>query len=236
MKHMNGLLRPTKGAVFVGGEDIFQKPTSELARGVGFLFQNPDHQLHKPTVREELAFSLKNFGVPDEKVKERISETSEEFGLEAVLDRSPQELSGSEKKKVTVASVLIYDPQIVVLDEATANLDRDQARNIIQTIEDYSDENRIVISISHDVRMWADSDRLNRIIIMKDGQIADQGTPERVLCNPEIMGYLYGGLLPVTQIACSLSDKGVSPTHYRTQSLTEELKRLAKGSFDVFAQ
>ncbi|NIQ37214.1 MAG: ATP-binding cassette domain-containing protein [Proteobacteria bacterium] len=236
MKHLNGLLRPTKGVVFVGGEDIYRKPTSQLARGVGFLFQNPDHQLHKPTVREELAFSLKNFGVPDERVTERILETSEEFGLESVLDRSPQELSGSEKKKVTVASVLIYDPRIVVLDEATANLDREQARNIIEKIEGYADENRIVISISHDVRMWAESDRLNRVIIMKDGQITDQGTPEKVLSNTEIMGHLYGGLLPVTQIACSLSDKGVSPTHYRTKSLTAELKRLAKGSFDVFAQ
>jgi energy-coupling factor transport system ATP-binding protein len=235
-KHINGLLRPTDGAVYIEGKNISRKPTSDLAIDVGFLFQNPDHQLHKPTVRDELAFSLKNFSVPEEGIRQKVSKVSEEFGLESLLDRSPQELSGSEKKKVTVASVLIYDPKIVVLDEATANLDRSEARKIIETIENYFDEDKIILSISHDIRMWADSDRLNRVLIMKDGTIVDDGTPEKVLSNSEIMEYLYGALLPVTQIAHSLSDNGVSPTHYKARTLTEELVRLLRSTSDVSAQ
>ncbi len=235
-KHINGLLRPSAGAVYIAGEDISDKPTSELARNVGFLFQNPDHQLHKPTVRDELAFALRNFGVSDRQIRERLSEISEQFDLRHLLDRSPQDLSGSEKKKVTLASVLIYDPKIVVLDEPTANLDRDQSQSIIEAIESYFDEDKILISISHDVRMWASSDFLNRIIIMRDGAIVSEGTPEEVLCDAEIMGYLYGDLLPVTRIAQSLADKGVRPTHYKTHTLVQELEKVTKGSTDVSAR
>jgi energy-coupling factor transport system ATP-binding protein len=229
-KHMNGLLRPTAGAVLIEGEDIAGKATSDLARDVGFLFQNPDHQLHKSTVRQELAFSLENFGIPEHGIRERILKISEEFDLASLLDRSPQELSGSEKKKVTVASVLIYNPKVVVFDEATANLDRNQTKTIIDIIERYLDENRIVISISHDIRIWADSDRLNRVIIMRDGSVLENGPPETLLCDPDIMGYLCGALLPVTRIARSLSNEGVSPTHYKTRTLVQEIERLWRGS------
>ena len=236
VKHLNGLLRPTEGAVCVEGEDISEKPTSDLARDVGFLFQNPDHQLHKPTVREELVFSLKNFGVPEEKIREKVSEISEKFNLASLLDRAPQSLSGSEKKRVTVASVLIYDPRVVVFDEATASLDRNQTRSIIEIIEDYFDETRIIISISHDIRMWAESDRLNRVVIMRDGAILGDGIPEKALCNPDIMRYLYGNLLPVTLIARSLSDKGVDPTHYKTSTLVQQIDRLWRSAPSAVAK
>jgi energy-coupling factor transport system ATP-binding protein len=235
-KHINGLLRPTEGTVLLEGEDISDKPTSDLARDVGFLFQNPDHQLHKATVREELLFSLKNFDFPEEKIREKLSEVSEKFSLGSLLDRAPQELSGSEKKRITVASVLIYDPKIVVFDEATANLDRDQTKNIIEIIEKYYDETKIIISISHDIRMWADSDRLNRVIIMRDGSIVDDGPPEKLLCNPDIMGYLFGSLLPVTLIARSLSEKGVDSTHYKTSTLVHEIERLWRSSSNAVAE
>jgi len=232
-KHINGLLRPTRGRVCMDGEDISGKPTSELAQDIGFLFQNPDHQLHKPTVRDELGFSLKNFGFTEARIREKVLEVSERFDLGALLDRSPQELSGSEKKKVTVASVVAYDPRIVVLDEATANLDREQAQSIIEIIEDYFDENKIIISISHSIRLWADSDRLNRVIIMKDGRIADDGRPEAILCDPEIMGYLYGGLLPVSRIASSLADKGIGVEHYKTSTLVRDIAEIWRRSSDA---
>ena len=235
-KHINGLLRPAEGKICMDGEDISGKPTSELARDVGFLFQNPDHQLHKPTVRDELGFSLKNFGFTEARIREKVFEVSEKFGLGPLLDRSPQELSGSEKKKVTVASVVAYDPKIVVLDEATANLDRDQARSIIEIIEDYFDENKIIISISHNIRMWADSDRLNRVIIMKDGRIVDDGRPETILCDPEIMGYLYGALLPITQIAFSLADRGVGAKHYKTSTLVRDIAEIWRRSSNASAE
>jgi energy-coupling factor transport system ATP-binding protein len=233
---MNGLLRPTEGAVYLDGENIVRKPTSDLARDVGFLFQNPDHQLHKPTVRDELMFSLKNFGVSDREIRERVSEVSERFGLGPLLDRSPQELSGSEKKKVTVASVVTYHPRILILDEATANLDRREARSLIQIIEGYFDEDRIIISISHNIRTWADSSLLNRVIVMKDGTIVEDGKPEEIFCDRDIMGYLYGSLLPVTEIAIALTGRGIEPTHYRTRALVAQMAGFREGSADALAE
>jgi len=223
-KHLNGLLRPTEGGMFIRGQDISDRPTSDLAREVGFLFQNPDHQLHRPTVRDELAFSLRNFGVNDSTITEKISICAESFQLKSLLDRCPQELSGSEKKKVTVASVLIYDPSIVIFDEPTANLDQTQAKNIIDIIERYFDETKVILCISHDIRLWVESRRLNRAVIMKDGKVFKQGNPEHIFCDPKIMEFLYGSLLPITQIAQSLSEKGVQPNHYKASTLAEELK------------
>ena len=227
-KHLNGLLRPAEGGVLLRGRDISDRPTSDLAREVGFLFQNPDHQLHKPTVSDELAFSLRNFGVSESEITEKILITAERFQLKPLLDRCPQELSGSEKKKVTVASVLIYDPSIVIFDEPTANLDQKQAKNIIELIERYFDETKIVLCISHDIRLWVESRSLNRAVIMKDGTVFHQGDPEQIFCNPEIMGYLYGSLLPMTQIAQSLSEKGVHRSQYKTSTLAEEIRKLRK--------
>ena len=179
-------------------------------------------------MRDELAFSLRNFGVSESKIDEKILKTAERFQLESLLDRCPQELSGSEKKKVTVASVLIYDPSIVIFDEPTANLDQTQARSIIEIIEHYFDETKMVLCISHDIRLWVESRSLNRAVIMKDGNVFNQGDPEQIFCHPDTMGYLYGSLLPITQIAQSLSDKGVDPGQYRTRTLAEEVKELGK--------
>lgn len=225
-KHINGLLRPTMGTVFIRGRDISERPTSDLAREVGFLFQNPDHQLHKPTVREELAFSLRNFGVPEDQIAKKILLSAEKFQLVPLLDRSPQELSGSEKKKVTVASVLIYDPSVVIFDEPTANLDRQQASTIIETIESYFDESKVIMCISHDIRLWVESRNLNRVVILKEGRVFKEGNPEQIFCDRTVMEFLYGSLLPITQIAQSLSEKGVSMNHYRTSTLVEDIKRL----------
>jgi energy-coupling factor transport system ATP-binding protein len=227
-KHLNGLLRPTEGGMFIKGQNISNRPTSDLAREVGFLFQNPDHQLHRPTVRDELAFSLMNFGVNDSKITELILACAESFQLKPLLDRCPQELSGSEKKKVTVASVLIYEPTIVIFDEPTANLDQTQAKNIIDIIERYFDESKVVLCISHDIRLWVESKRLNRAVVMKDGRVFKQGDPEEIFCDPKIMEFLYGSLLPITQIAQSLSEKGVRTSHYKASTLAEEITKLRK--------
>jgi len=235
-KHLNGLLRPTEGRMVIGGQDISDRPTSDLARGIGFLFQNPDHQLHRPTVRDELAFSLINFGVDTRTVTEKISTCAESFQLKHLLDRSPQELSGSEKKRVTVASVLIYDPAIVIFDEPTANLDQIQAKNIIDIIERYFDDTKVVLCISHDIRLWVESRRLNRVVIMKDGRVFKQGDPENIFCDPTIMEFLYGSVLPITQIAQSLSGKGVRPRHYRASTLAEEITRPRKRSHHAAGQ
>ena len=122
--------------------------------------------------------------------------------------------------------MVAYDPRIVVLDEATANLDRDQSRSIIEIIEDYFDENKIIISISHSIRMWADSECLRRVV----------GDTLTILCDPDIMGYLYGTLLPVSQIAFSLADKGVRAEHHKTSTLVRDIAEIWRRSSNAPAE
>jgi ABC-type enterochelin transport system ATPase subunit len=98
------------------------------------------------------------------------------------------------------------------------------AKNIIDPIERYFDDTKVVLCISHDIRLWVESRRLNRVVIMKDGRVFKQGDPENIFCDPTIMEFLYGSVLPITQIAQSLSGKGVRPCHYRASTLAEELK------------
>ncbi len=91
-------------------------------------------------------------------------------------------------------------------------------------IERYFDETKVILCISHDIRLWVESRRLNRAVVMKDGKVFKQGNPEQIFCDPDIMEFLYGSLLPITQIAQSLSEKGVHTNHYKASTLAEELK------------
>jgi len=219
MKHLNGLLRPSEGQVTIDGEDIFDIPTSILAKKIGFLFQNPDHQLNKPTVREELSFSLKNFGYKQEEINRRVEQISMELNLIELLDKSPQELTSSEKKIVTIGSVLIYEPKILIMDEATVNLDKHQSRNIIQVMENYYRQDRVIITISHDVMMWAESELINRVIVMELGRIIADGTPEVILTDDRIMNYLMDGVLPVTKIARELPNQTITDNHFSIRTI-----------------
>lgn len=214
VKHLNGLLRSSESRVTIDGEDIFDVPTSILAQKVGFLFQNPDHQLNKPTVHEELSFSLRNFNYQQEEINRRVEQISRKLNLTELLNKSPQELTSSEKKLVTIGSVLIHEPKILIMDEATANLDKHQSRNIIQIMEDYYQEERVIITISHDVMMWAESKLINRVIVMELGRIIADGTPEAILTDNRIMNYLMDGLLPVTRIAHELPDQIIKDMHF----------------------
>lgn len=223
MKHLNGLLRPSKGRVIIEGEDIFGTPTSKLAKKVGFLFQNPDHQLSKSKVREEMAFSLVNFGYDERKIEKRVEEFSHKLNLEPLLDRPPQELSGSEKKKVTVASILIYDPKILILDEPTANLDRAQTQNMIETLESFHNKERVTIVVSHDIKQWCECGSINRVVVLKDGTVFRDGTPEQILTDEMVMNYLNLDLFPVTKIARRLSDFGVETDIYNVKGLQKQL-------------
>ena len=123
IKHITGLLKPTSGAVLVDGEDSRERTTAELSKKVGVAFQNPDHQLFSENVEEEIAFALRNFGFGEELVKQRVDWAINFFGLEEYRKSSPLTLSGGEKKRLTIACILSWDPGVVVLDEPTVGQD-----------------------------------------------------------------------------------------------------------------
>ncbi|RLF17206.1 MAG: ABC transporter ATP-binding protein [Thermoprotei archaeon] len=185
IKHFNGLLKPVKGYVKVFGLDTREHTVAELARRVGLVFQNPDHQIFASTVLEETMFALKNFGWDLKKAEERAVKILKELGLYKYIHTSPFMLSGGEKKRLTIASVLVYDPDILVLDEPTVGQDYGQKRRFAEIIYRINREGKTVIVVTHDVEFVADY--IDHVIVMAKGKIVAEGNSTEVLCNDEVM-------------------------------------------------
>jgi len=185
IKHMNGLLKPVKGDVYVRGINTKNATVAELSKKVGIVFQNPDYQLFAQTVFDEISFALKNFGFKEDEIKERVKKIMNYFSISDYENNSPILLSGGEKKRVTIASVLVYDPEIIILDEPTIGFDYIQKKNLKKLILNFKEEGRTVIIVSHDLDFIVDI--VDRIIVMHAGIILAQGNAEEILFNEEIL-------------------------------------------------
>ncbi|WP_456478080.1 energy-coupling factor ABC transporter ATP-binding protein [Geoglobus ahangari] len=140
---LSGLLKPTTGTVLIDGQRV-EDVIDTIRRRVGFVFQDPDIFLFNPTVEDELKYALLQLGYSQREIEERVSRYAREFGLESVLKKPPFRLSGGEKKRVEIASVLIYEPEILFLDEPTANVDGKTRRKVIEILREY--EGTMVLS------------------------------------------------------------------------------------------
>jgi len=134
VKHVTGLLKPAEGKVLVDSKDTATTSTAQLSRKVGVAFQNPDHQLFSESVEQEMSFALRNFGFSAELVERRVTWGLELFGLEEYRKSSPLVLSGGEKKRLTLACILAWDPEVVILDEPTVGQDSIQKEKLVGTI------------------------------------------------------------------------------------------------------
>ena len=149
---LSGLLKPQKGRVLLDGRSLFDQ-LPEARRRIGIVFQNPDDQLFNPTVYDEIAYSLRTLGMAEEQIRERVEQVAAMLGIEHLLERQPYRLSMGEKRLVTLASILVYEPQIVVLDEPTTFLDDRGTRKIMCTLLKLRDEGRAVIAATHDLEL-----------------------------------------------------------------------------------
>lgn len=184
VRHINGLLRPTHGKVSVFGKDTRTTTAAQLSRGVGMVFQNPNNQLFAQSVRKEIEFALKNFGMPEDLVQKRIRWALDSFSLVQYAERSPIELSGGEKKRLCIALVLAWDPSILILDEPTVGQDSEQKDKLVDTINDLLAQEKTVILVTHDVEfIWP---LQPRTITMSNGSILADGDAQEVLGNPQI--------------------------------------------------
>jgi len=179
VKHVTGLLKPATGIVLVDGVSTTSVSTAQISRKVGVAFQNPDHQLFSESVEEEMAFALRNFGFPPDLVEERVRWGLELFGLEEYRKSSPLVLSGGEKKRLTLACILAWDPQVVILDEPTVGQDSIQKEKLAQTIRMLSSTGKTIVVVSHDIEfLWPIQPR---IVVMKAGKIVGDGPAPRVM-------------------------------------------------------
>ncbi len=182
-KLLNGLLKPAEGNVVVAGLNTREVPTSRIARHVSTLFQNPNRQICKDTVLDEVAFGLLLQGVSLDEASARAKATCERFGLP--LDEVPFSLSRGQRQMVALASVVVGEPQIIVLDEPTSGLDYRECMTVMETVRDMAAAGSAVVMVCHDMEVV--SDFANRLVVMANGEILGCGTCADVFANADLM-------------------------------------------------
>lgn len=183
IKHFNSLLKPTRGRVLIDGADTRDSSVAELSRKVGLVFQNPDHQLFCETVEEEVNFGLKNFGFRQKTIRERVRWALETLNLERYRKTSPFMLSGGERKRVALASVLAWKPEILVMDEPTIGQDHQQKEKLRQFIVQLNSQGKTVVIVTHDVEFVAYCNP--KVALMSRGQVIAEGEAKRILTDPK---------------------------------------------------
>ncbi len=208
VKHFNGLLKPTAGAIRVDGVETTKTSVAAMARKVGFVFQNPDHQLFSETVEEEIAFALKNFGFKEEAIEKRITWALNLLGLTQYRKTSPFMLSGGERKRVALASVLAWDPQILILDEPTIGQDYQQKEKLRQFIIQMREQGKTIVIVTHDVEFVAECNP--RVVLMKEGQIIADGEGKDILTNTAVLAQSAIVLPQIAQLFKQLAPLGLT--------------------------
>ena len=214
VKHINGLLKPTTGKVIIQNNDTKKLSVAELSRNIGMVFQNSNHQLFADTVKNEILFGLHNFGFDELYIKERYEFVTDLFDLKKYEEISPLKLSGGEKKKVCLASVLAWNPDILILDEPTVGQDELQKSILLDFINSLHKNDKTIIIISHDIEfLW----RLQpKIVTMSDGRIIEINNTEKIFTNKELIDQvgliapqivrIFNGLGIVNDIPINLND------------------------------
>jgi energy-coupling factor transport system ATP-binding protein len=227
VKQFNGLLKPSQGAVRVDGVETTKSSVAALARNVGFVFQNPDHQLFSETVEEEISFALKNFGFEPEVVEKRVEWALNLLSLSQYRKTSPFLLSGGERKRVALASVLAWDPQTLILDEPTIGQDHEQKEKLRQFILQMQTQKKTVVIVTHDVEFVAECNP--RVVLMKEGKIVADGVGKEILTDPAVLELSSIVLPQVAQVFTRLAPLGF-PKDIIDIYEAKELILKAKGS------
>jgi len=184
VKLLNGLLKPAKGVVKIFGLDARASPIHELIRHVGYVFQDPDSQLFSRTVYKELSFGLRNLKVPRDQWDMRIRSVAKLLLIDAFLDEAPYSMSRADRQRVAIASVLVMEPQVVVVDEPTTGQDPRKRREIMELMKAlHNKHGKTIIFITHDMDLVAEYAK--RCVVMKDGHVILDGDPHSVFLQYE---------------------------------------------------
>ena len=211
IQHLNGLLQPTSGRILLEGEDIWADPKKirDVRFKVGLVFQYPEYQLFEETCWKDIAYGPRNMGLDEEEITRRVKRAAEFVGLdEALLQKSPFELSGGQKRRVAIAGVMAMEPKILVLDEPAAGLDPEGRDTILSQIRNYHEQTGItVILVSHsmeDIARYA-----NRVLVMSKAKVAMYDTVEKVFARAPELLELGLSVPQVTQVFLMLKAMGM---------------------------
>ena len=184
-KHLNGLLKPTSGDVIVEGMNTMKYDTSHLSKTIGYVFQNPDHQIFSVTVEKELEYGLKNAGFKGQEIKERVDQVLKSTGLERYRLVHPFTLGKGERQLIAVASILVIKPKLLIIDEPTTGSDWAGVQTMMALISQLHLAGTTIVMISHDMDLVAQY--AQRVIVLKDGDILLDGSPHDVFSKEELL-------------------------------------------------
>jgi energy-coupling factor transport system ATP-binding protein len=228
IQHFNGLLKPSSGSVSINGAEISSKGAKELRRQVGLVFQYPEHQLFEETVYRDIAFGLRKKGVSEQEVDKKVRESLSLVGLnEEILEKSPFQLSGGQKRRVAIAGILVLEPSILVLDEPAAGLDpggRDEILCMIKKL--HNTKGMTVVFVSHSMEDIAEY--VDRVIAMSQGSIEMDGPIAVVFNNVELLEKISLSAPQITYFMKRMKEllPDINDNIFTVDQAKEELKRV----------
>lgn len=233
IQHLNGLLRPTDGQILLDGTDIWERPKEirKVRFQVGLVFQYPEYQLFEETVYKDISFGPKNMGLEGEEIDCRVRRAAAFAGIdEEMLEKSPFELSGGQKRRVAIAGVIAMEPKILILDEPTAGLDPRGREAILAQLRSYhKQKGNTVILVSHSMEEIARN--VDRIVVMSHSHKLMDGTPEEVFSRADELLQVGLDVPQVTKVAMELQKRGLlaDSSVYTIDELVRRLLALKGG-------
>ena len=237
IQHLNGLLKPTSGHVYLDGKDIWAEPKKirDVRFRVGLVFQYPEYQLFEETVYKDIAFGPGNMGLSKDEIDRRVRAAVRFAGLsEDVLDASPFALSGGQKRRVAIAGVIAMEPEVLVLDEPTAGLDPRGRKELLKNIRKFHKERgTTIVLVSHSMDEIAQN--VDRIVVLSDAHALMSGTPREVFARGDELMRSGLDVPQVTRIAMALKSRGlaIDPAVYTVEELKNALLALKRGGAAV---
>ena len=225
-KCLNGLFKPTAGLVSVDGLNTRETSITKMAVRVGYVFQNPDHQLFNSSVWDEIAYGPRNVELPKEEIKERVEEAADVDGLSADLfEKHPFFLQKGIRQRVAIASILALRPKVIIVDEPTTGQDRKQSLEIMNFLTRlHEEQNHIIVFITHDMPIV--SQYAKRIVLMGEGQILADGPTSEVFAQPEKLARTFVEPPQITQLAQAVQDLGFDPGTLRVEEMLKSFREL----------
>ena len=231
---LNGINKPAEGHVYLSGEDIWAKPKeiSKIRYRVGLVMQYPEYQLFDETVREDIAFAPKNLGLSEEEIAERVNEAAKLTGLtEDLLDKSPFELSGGQKRRAAIAGILAMRPEVLVLDEPAAGLDPRGRREILGSLREYVNKNNAsIILVSHsmeDMAYYCDN-----VVVMSKAKIFAEGAVDEIFSRGDELSEIGLDVPVISKIATNLKKRGfnLDGRLYTVEGVRDAILSYRKGA------
>ncbi|MTV48396.1 ATP-binding cassette domain-containing protein [Heliobacillus mobilis] len=222
-KHFNGLLRPTTGTVLLDGQDTAKLPVAQLARTVGYVFQNPDHQIFHERLFDEIAFGPRNLGLRGDELTTRVDSALKAVDLTDYRDRDPGELSRGQRKRAALASVLAMETAVIILDEPTSGQDYQESEQIMAILQELNRRGHTIIFITHDMELV--QEHACRVLLIDDGKLVIDSPPRELFRQEQALTSAGLRLPPTAELEQRLAAFGIHSDAGTVEALAASIAR-----------